>query len=247
MSDQKLLGISIKNQAKSYILEQIQKYIHKPYAFFHIVSLNPENIMLASEDVEYQFILSKGDIQLIDGIGVALGCAFLKIDVGERISGVDFMEIMLSSLKLEGLRVLLLGGRPNLANDAADCYQQKYPKTTVKGIEGFRNIQKPKKTECKDIIRIITDYKPQVIFAAYGSPEQEKFFSRHRRQLQGIICMGVGGGLDFAAGKISRAPVLMRKLGFEWLYRLIIQPWRWRRQVELIRFVFAVCKQKIFS
>ncbi|PIZ63231.1 hypothetical protein COY16_02545 [Candidatus Roizmanbacteria bacterium CG_4_10_14_0_2_um_filter_39_13] len=245
MDNQKLLGTTIKNQSKEHILEKIQKYLHKPYAFFHIVSLNPENIMLAKTDQEFQNILSQGDIQLIDGVGVALGCAFLNIDRGERMTGADFMEIMLKNIKKEGLRVVLLGGQANLAKELADCYHRKYPEISFLGEEGFEDVRNPSKEEIDHIFEVIADYKPQIVFAAFGSPDQEKFFARHKREFAGIICMGVGGGFDFAAGKISRAPVLIRRMGLEWLYRLILQPWRWRRQIRLIQFMREVLKQKL--
>jgi len=247
MNDQKLLGTTIKNQSKVYILEKIQKSIHKPYAFMHIVSLNPENILMSKGDIEFQNILSQGDIQLIDGVGVALGCAFLNIAVGERMTGADFIEIMLQTIKKEGLRILLMGGHANLAKELADCYTQKYPHISFLGEEGFSDIRNPTKAETDHIFDLIADYKPQIILAAFGSPDQERFFSRHKREFNGIICMGVGGGFDFATGKISRAPVLIRQFGFEWLYRLFIQPWRWRRQMRLIQYVLAVLHQKFSS
>lgn len=247
MNNQKLLGITIKNQSITYILEKIQKYIRTPYSFFHIVSLNPENIMIATRDKEFQNILSEGNIQLVDGTGVALGCAFLNIDGGERITGADFMEILLKNVKREGLRILLMGGQANLAKDVADCYAQKYPKIRTRGLEAFDDITNPQKQEIDQLFSVIAEYKPQIVFAAFGSPEQEKFFSRHKREFDGIVCIGVGGGFDFAAGKISRAPVWMRQIGLEWLYRLVREPWRWRRQMRLVPFVLAVLRQKFSS
>jgi len=247
MDNQKLLGTTIKNQSKKHILEKIRKYLHNPYAFFHVVSLNPENIMLASTDQEFQNILSQGDIQLIDGVGVALGCAFLNIDRGERMTGTDFMEIMLKNIKKEGLRIVLLGGRANLAKELADCYTQKYPYFSFLGEEGFKDIKHPSRAETNHILGIIADYKPQIVLAAYGSPDQEKFFAHHKREFDGILCMGVGGGFDFATEKLSRAPVLIRRMGLEWLYRLFIQPWRWRRQMRLFQFMGEVLSQKFLS
>ena len=245
MNKTNLLGTAIKNQSKEHILEKIKKYMRKPYAFFHIVSLNPENILLATKDQEFQNILSQGYIQLIDGMGVALGCAFLNIDAGERLTGADFMELMLKNVKKEGLRIVLLGGRPNLAKELADCYGRKYPQISFHGEEGFQDVHNPKKSEIDHIFKVIADYKPQIVFAAFGSPEQEKFFARHKREFKGIICMGVGGGFDFATGKIPRAPVLMRNIGLEWVYRLIVQPWRWRRQMRLIEYIIAVFRAKM--
>jgi len=59
------------------------------------------------------------------------------------------------------------------------------------------------------------------------------------------VCMGVGQGFDVFGGVVRRAPVFIQKIGFEWLYRLIIQPWRWKRQLRLIEFCRLVILQKI--
>lgn len=246
MSNQKLVGITIRNQSKTYILEKIIKYIHTPYAMLHVVSLNSENLVISNEDEEFQNILSQGDIQLIDGIGIALGCDILNIGHGERFTGVDLMRNLISDRSLGGLRVLLMGGSDNLAETLADCYSKKQPEKRFKGIAGYKDINMPKSEETRKILEVLADYKPQIIFSAFGSPQQEKWFSRHKGILPGIICVGVGGAFDFESKKIRRAPVVVRKIGFEWLFRLLIQPWRWRRQLRLLEYIFLVLKQKFF-
>lgn len=239
------LKIDIKPNSKEDVLERINKYIRSPYAFFHIVSLNPENVMIAQKDSRFRNILSQGDIQIIDGVGIALGGSLLGIKVGERVTGVDLMDLMIQNAQEAGLRILLLGGKPNIAESLAECYQKKYPQNSFKGISGIEDIKSPKKTEESNIFSIVSAYKPQIIFAAFGSPWQEKWFWDHKEQLEGIICMGVGGGFDFAAGHVSRAPAWMRSIGIEWLYRLMIQPWRFRRQARLLSYIFLLIKVKM--
>lgn len=242
---EKFLKIDIKPLSRKSILERINKYIHTPYAFFHIVSLNPENIMIAQHDQEFRKILSQSDIQIVDGVGIALGGSFLNIEVGERVTGVDLMDLLLENTEQAGLRVLLLGGKSNVAEELAECYRKKYPNILFKGIEGISNMQRPKTYEEKVIFSIVADYKPQIIFAAFGSPWQEKWFWRHKEQLEGIVCMGVGGGFDFATGIVSRAPAWIRSIGMEWLYRLIRQPWRVKRQIKLVAYVLLLLKTKM--
>ncbi|QQS44677.1 WecB/TagA/CpsF family glycosyltransferase [Candidatus Roizmanbacteria bacterium] len=214
------------------------------YVFCHIVSLNPENVMIAQHDEEFRNILSQGDIQIVDGVGIALGGSILGIEVGERVTGVDLMEIMLKNTKEGGLHVLLLGGKSNVADDLAKCYQKKYSNIFFKGIEGISNIQAPKTDEERRIFSIVADYRPQIIFAAFGSPWQEKWFWAHKDKFKGIVCMGVGGGFDFALGKISRAPAWVRTIGMEWLFRLLKQPWRAKRQMRLFRYILLLIKAR---
>jgi len=84
-----------------------------------------------------------------------------------------------------------------------------------------------------------------LIFVAFGSPAQELWLYKHRGKFKGIVCMGVGQGFDVLSGQVKRAPLLLRKIGLEWLYRLITQPWRWRRQLRLVKFLWLVFKEKL--
>ncbi|MBP9691287.1 WecB/TagA/CpsF family glycosyltransferase [Candidatus Woesebacteria bacterium] len=212
-----------------------------------MVSLNPENMVIAQDDKEYRKILSEGDIQLCDGVGVALGGSILSIDVGRRITGADLLERVVQMGDELGLRIMLLGAGTNVADELAVCYQKKYPQLSIKGLQGIKDISTPTKAEEDAIFAIVSYHKPQIICAAFGSPWQEKWFWAHRDQLQGVVCIGVGGGFDFALGRVSRAPTVIRSLGFEWLYRLIREPWRYKRQLRLIRFMYLVMKQKILG
>ncbi|MCR4286006.1 MAG: WecB/TagA/CpsF family glycosyltransferase, partial [Candidatus Kaiserbacteria bacterium] len=213
--------------------------------FCHIVSLNPENMVIAQDDDEYRNILSEGDIQLCDGVGIALGGSILSIQVGERVTGADLLEKVLKLGNEMGLRVLLIGAGTDVADNLAICYHKKFPNLSIKGFQGIRDIHHPHKEEEAAIFSIVSYYKPQIIFSAFGSPWQEKWFWQHRAHLKGIVCMGVGGGFDFALGKVARAPRFVRRAGMEWLYRLLSQPWRLKRQLRLIRFLYLVMKQKI--
>jgi len=201
---------------------------------------------MAQDDEEYRNILSQGDIQIVDGVGIAIGGSILGIDVGKRVTGVDLMENILQDLNHSGLRVMLLGGGENIAEKIVLCYKKKYPHISFYGMRGISSIQDPHMTEEAAIFSIVADYKPQILFVAFGSPWQEKWIWNHRGELAGVICMGVGGGFDFVSGKVARAPHFLRSIGLEWFYRLMRQPWRVRRQIRLIRFMLLIFKQKFF-
>jgi len=242
-----LLNVKIKNQSFETILDKIKKHIHVAYSFFHIVSLNPENIMTSMSDEDFRVILSEADIQLIDGIAVALGCDFLKIPHGRRLTGADFMNDLVKMGYENGLRIMLLGGYGNLAKKVRDCYTKKYPNIDIFALTGFSDIKASKEDDYEALFTKVAAYKPQIIISAFGSPHQEKLFYDNRALLKGVICMGVGGGFEFVAEIIPRAPVWMRQVGLEWLFRLIIQPWRWRRQIKIIEYFFRVILWKLRS
>jgi N-acetylglucosaminyldiphosphoundecaprenol N-acetyl-beta-D-mannosaminyltransferase len=86
--------------------------------------------------------------------------------------------------------------------------------------------------------------KTDILFVAFGSPKQEIWIAENLNQLPAKVVIGVGGAFDFISGKVRRAPVFIRQLGLEWLFRLIIQPWRIKRQLKLLTFIDLVLKEK---
>lgn len=244
MKDKKILGIQIQPESKQSILEKIIKYIVHPVDFMHIVSLNPENLVISMENNEFKKTLQSAQIKLIDGVGVVLAGRWLGVDIGERVTGVELMGELFKLADRMSLTVLLIGGQPNLANEIAQCQQKNYLKVKIKGIQGIKDIKNPSKTEEKAIFSIVTDLRPNIMLVAFGSPDQELWLARHSDQLKGIVCMGVGGGFDFFSGRVFRAPKFFQEIGLEWLFRLLVQPWRWRRQMRLLKFLWLVFRKK---
>ncbi|MFN4212841.1 MAG: WecB/TagA/CpsF family glycosyltransferase [Microgenomates group bacterium] len=240
MKSNKILDITIPSDNRKNILYKIKKYIHRPTGFFHIVSLNPENLVVACENKEFKKVIETAQIKLIDGVGVVLAARLLGVKVGERVAGVELMEELIRFASKMRLRVLLIGARGNLAERLANCYQRKYPEAKFFGLEGIEDIKNPQKTEEEKIFSIVADFKPHLVFVAFGSPDQELWLAHHHKQFSGAVCMGVGGAFDFLAGKVPRAPSILRRLGLEWLFRLLIQPWRWRRQLRLVKFCWLI-------
>lgn len=246
MKSSKILGITIPRETKSSILEKILKYIGHPSGFFHIVSLNPENLVIAFENEEFKKIVNTAQIKIIDGVGIVIAGKILSVETGERVAGVALMEKLIKVAE-KRLRVLLIGGKANLALRLAACYQEKFPEAKFFGTIGIKNIRNPQKTEEAEIFSIVDRFKPHLVFVAFGSPDQELWLARHKDKFKGIVCMGVGQGFDVHGGIVKRAPVWIQKIGLEWFFRLINQPWRWRRQIKLIKFLWLVLKQKIIT
>ena len=244
MSKNKILGITIPKEPKKQVLEKIIKYIHSPKGFFHIVSLNPEIFILAEKNYEFKKVVETAQIKTIDGVGIVIASRLLGVEAGDRLTGVDLMDELIKQADELRLRVLLIGGKQNLALDLVDCYKDKYPEASFFGTIGIKDIKNPKKEEENEIFSIVRRHKPHLIFAAFGSPDQELWLARHSKELSGIVCMGVGGSFDFLSGKINRAPLFLQKIGMEWLFRLVKQPWRWRRQLRLLYFAYLVIREK---
>jgi len=240
-----ILGITIDINDKNTILEQIIKFWKKPSGFFHIVSVNPENIIIASENSVFKKIINTAQIRLTDGAGIVAAAKLLKMEAGERVTGVGLMRRLLGEAAIRRLKVLLIGGKGNLAESIADCYQRKYPEAEFVGDAGYFDINNMQKSETEKIFHIVAELKPNLILAAFGSPFQEVWLWENQKRLGDCVAMGVGQGFDVAGGRVKRAPVLVRKFGLEWFYRLLTQPWRWRRQLRLVKFTFLVLSQRL--
>ena len=94
-------------------------------------------------------------------------------------------------------------------------------------------------------MRLIQRAEPDILFVAYGAPQQDKWIARNLERLGVPVAMGVGGAFDFISGRAKRAPRWLQRLGLEWLHRLACEPWRWRRMMALPRFVWLVVRERL--
>jgi N-acetylglucosaminyldiphosphoundecaprenol N-acetyl-beta-D-mannosaminyltransferase len=91
----------------------------------------------------------------------------------------------------------------------------------------------------------VNDGKVDILFVAFGAPKQEVWIDKNLEKIPVKVAVGVGGAFDYISGKIPRAPGFMRNIGLEWLFRLVVQPWRIKRQLALFEFVWLVVKEKL--
>ncbi|MGI5911363.1 MAG: WecB/TagA/CpsF family glycosyltransferase [Syntrophomonadaceae bacterium] len=206
----------------------------------HVVTLNAEIVYQATINKELQEIINKASLVTADGIGIVWAARTLGFLQKERVSGIDLMLKTCSRAAMRGWKVYLLGAAPGVAEKAAEELKQKYPGLNICGYQhGYFDRQAE-----KQIIAGIIAKKPQVLFAAMGAPKQEFWLSRNLERLQVPVSIGVGGSFDVIAGIKRRAPQMFIKLNLEWLYRLLSEPARFRRQLVLPAFVIAVLRQK---
>jgi N-acetylglucosaminyldiphosphoundecaprenol N-acetyl-beta-D-mannosaminyltransferase len=242
-----LFDIPLPTDDKKTILEKIKKNIDHPALFFHIVSLNPEIIELTKQQKKFKEIVKSAQMHIVDGTGIVLAANLLHIPVAPRLSGVDLLRELLDLAGHMRLRVVLIGGKSKVANVVAECYQQKYPEAQFIGLEGIHSIQNPQKKENEAIFSIVAATRPHFVFVSFGSPWQELWIEQHQTELKYAVCMGVGGSFDFISGNVARAPAVFRAIGLEWLFRLLRQPWRWKRQLRLLQFIRDILYLKIFK
>ncbi len=246
MQSLSLFGIPIPSLSSEKILYKIIKDVSL-LQFYHVVSLNPEILVETLKNKNFKKVVTAAHLRIVDGIGVVLAIQALYGIKVERTSGVDLFQKLMEIAGKNSLRVVLIGGKPKLADNIAVCYQQKFKNSVFLGLQGVSNIKNPSITEMKKIESIVADIRPHFVFVAFGSPFQEQWIWNNRKLFSQSICMGVGQGFDVLGNRIRRAPVMVRRLGLEWLYRLVTQPWRWKRQLNLLVFVYYVIKEFIYG
>jgi N-acetylglucosaminyldiphosphoundecaprenol N-acetyl-beta-D-mannosaminyltransferase len=208
-----------------------------------VFAVNPEKVMQARMDSALAASLESGGLLIPDGIGVVLALRWLH---GARVARVPGSELMPELCRLAAEKeysVFLLGGRADVNRRAAQSLRHLYPTLRIAGTHhGFF-----KEEESADVVDMINEADPDILFVALGSPKQELWIAQHLDLLKARVCQGIGGTLDVLAGDVRRAPAFMRLANLEWLYRILSQPSRAPRYRALPRFAFAVACQLVAS
>jgi N-acetylglucosaminyldiphosphoundecaprenol N-acetyl-beta-D-mannosaminyltransferase len=205
-----------------------------------ICTVNPEFIMEARRNPAFAAVLASADLNVPDGVGVLWAARLQGVGLRERVTGSDGIYRICERAAKRGWRVFLLGAAPGVAEQAADRLQTRYPGLDVAGTFSGS----PDRRDWPEIRDRLFLARPDILFVAYGHPRQDLWIHRHRDELPAVVAMGVGGAFDFVAGTARRAPVWLRRLGLEWLHRLLTQPWRWRRMRVLPLFAALVLGEK---
>lgn len=226
-----LLGVGITNVSMDEVLEYIYTGLEKNREKYYIVTPNPELLVLAHKNKDYKDILNNAKLALADGVGVVLAARLMGKPIKQRITGVDFMESLCRDISKRPITTAFLGGGPCVAENTSECLRKKYPSLKITWFsQEFNN----------SLLNKTTD----ILFVAFGSPKQEEWIARNLDKIPAKVVVGVGGAFDFISGNVRRAPKFIRYLGLEWLFRLIMQPWRIKRQLSLITFVYLILKEK---
>ena len=217
-------------------LQLVQQYMVSQ-RLHQIATTNPEFVMTAQHDEEFRQVLQQCDLCIADGVGLLLASRWMGSPLPERVPGSELVYNLAELAGQEGWRLFLLGAGPGVAEKAAAVFKAKFPELQIAGYYAGS----PSLAENDAIARRINDSGADILFVAYGAPNQDKWIARNRESLPTIkLALGVGGSLDFVTGKAQRAPRWMQDLGLEWLHRLILEPWRWRRMLALPLFALKV-------
>jgi N-acetylglucosaminyldiphosphoundecaprenol N-acetyl-beta-D-mannosaminyltransferase len=235
-----VLGVHVDDVTYDELMLQVDAYVssRRPH---QIVTLNAEMLVAAHEDPALGQILNAANLNVADSVGVMLAARLLGLRLRERVTGSDGIYRLATHCAQRGYRPFFLGAAPGVADVVAERLVAANPGLEVAG--AYAGSPSPKDED--DIIDRVRATAPDLLFVAYGVPVEEKWIARNQERLGVPVMVGVGGSFDFVAGLTKRAPLWMRRMGLEWLHRLIHEPWRWRRQLALPRFVLLVLRQKM--
>ena len=242
----KIFGVEIFN-IDNYECENILRDFLKGEGLKKIYTPNTEIVMAAKRDENLRTLVNSGDLILADGIGLIYASKMRKKPLKERVTGFDTSIKLLELADEMALNLYLLGGKEGVAEDAARSVNEKYKNLKVAGYHnGYFNSRIDGETsqEEKKIIEEINSKDIDIVFVGFGFPRQEKWIDEFKDDLKAKVIIGNGGVLDILSGRANRAPEIFIRLGLEWLYRLIKNPSRIKRQIDLPKFLLAVMRDK---
>lgn len=252
-----------KEEAARTVVEMVQRgekgYVVKPYSEF---------MPVAVDDARIRDVLNNATLCLPDGIGILWAAHYLSLRGGrlraliqaplsllmmgldpksireplpENMSGPDLTMEMLRQLNAIGASVYLLGGRTQELEGARRRIESQFPDLRIVGArDGYFA---PDQGDA--VVEAINAASPQVLFVGMGFPRQELWIAENLPRLNLNVAVAEGGSFTFISGRVQRAPHWFRRLGLEWLFRLIRQPWRLKRQARLPRFVRLVVRERL--
>lgn len=224
-----ILGVKIDDLSFNEIISLVSSWMCDTKKRM-IVTPNPEFVMVAQKDSDFKEVLNRADLNIPDGHGLRLA------GIDNTVTGVDLMTALCQKAALEHWRVGFFGGRDGSGKLAAESLQKKFPGLRVSFIEEGGEVL----ISGASTFEVSLLPESDIVFVALGQVKQERWIIEHMNKIHAKIFMGVGGAFDYLSGHVPRAPKLIRSLGLEWLFRLIIQPWRLKRQLVLIEFVWKV-------
>lgn len=259
-----MLGIAVTDARKEDILKYIVNSLKNSSQNYYITTPNPEMIVYAASHPSFKAILNGARVALCDGAGLLWGARIVAKPLKERFSGVELVEKLCENANIQPITVGFFGGRPGVAELASECLRQKYSNLKVvyasdvwdeKHFEAniINSLKDSRDFKAKEEERSVKTTRLDknstntidILFVALGFPKQEEWMAAHINKVPVRVMVGVGGAFDYLSGRVPRAPKWVQNIGMEWAFRLAVQPWRIKRQLALVKFVWMVMREKM--
>ena len=206
-----------------------------------IVTLNPEMVIEANKNFEFQSAINNANLIVADGTGILWALKLKGISNTERIPGIELAETILELANTKKNKVAVFGSKKETLEKCIQKLVEKFPNINfVKTIDGYMG-----KENDSNVAEQIANKQPDIVFVALGSPRQEIWINKNEHLFPKSILIGIGGSLDVWSGKKMRAPKWLRERNLEWLFRLLTEPKRTTRILRTLPlFVWMALKNK---
>jgi N-acetylglucosaminyldiphosphoundecaprenol N-acetyl-beta-D-mannosaminyltransferase len=231
----RILGVRVEALTYDDLLAAIGNFVLEGTPH-QIATVNPEFVMEAQHNAAFREVLERSDLCMADGVGLLWAARRQGSPLPERVTGSDSVPLIAERAAQMGWSLYLLGAAPGIAERTAQILTVRYPGLRIAGAYAGS----PDDAAAHETVTLIRTARPDILFVAFGAPRQDLWIARYLDELRVPVMMGVGGAFDHIAGVRRRAPRWVQRLNLEWLFRLVTQPWRWRRQLALPRFIWAV-------
>lgn len=234
-----ILGLKVDKITMQEALKRFEEMLQNEGLKF-IVTPNSEILEAATKNDELKEIINEADMVIPDGIGLVYASKIKGQPLRERVTGIDFSFNALHVIKDLGKKAYFLGGKPGIAEAAAENMQKQIEGLCICGThDGYFKAE-----EENALVEEINNLNPDFLLVALGAPKQEKFIFKYKDKLNCKVAIGIGGSLDVWSGASKRAPEFYQKHGLEWLYRLKSEPERIGRVARIPVFLAKVLFDK---
>ncbi|PMG42856.1 WecB/TagA/CpsF family glycosyltransferase [Shewanella sp. 10N.286.52.B9] len=239
-----LLGVNIDNNKMADSVEKLVKAAQHSVGdeTQHFAFVNADCLNIASTDSSYKNILNQCQQVFADGSGIRIACQLHGIGLKDNVNGTDMLPLLCQHASEQGIKLFFLGATAGTTEEAATNLKQQYPDLQIVGCHhGYLN-----ESNQQEVIEQINQSGAQLLLVGMGASKQEHWIEQHKYQLKVGAAVGVGGLFDYFANNVSRAPIAVRQVGMEWIWRLAQEPQRmWKRYVVgNPLFLARVLKQK---
>jgi N-acetylglucosaminyldiphosphoundecaprenol N-acetyl-beta-D-mannosaminyltransferase len=228
----------------SETVERVARLIHDGERGY-LCTVNVAILMMMRQDQRLQRFVDEAALVVADGQPLIWSSRLLARPLPERVAGVELVELLCERAARDGLGIYLLGGRQEVADQVAARFRQRFPSLVLSGVkDGYFDA-----SEAPARARAVAESGAHILVVAMGVPRQEYFIQEHWAELKVPFAIGVGGSFDVLAGLRSRAPVVVQRLGLEWMFRLVQEPRRlWKRYlVTNAQFIYLMSRELLSS
>ncbi|QDU81315.1 Putative N-acetylmannosaminyltransferase [Polystyrenella longa] len=217
-----ILGVDIDDVTVARGIQIVEEMIRQPGDTpSSIYFVNAHTLNFAHSDPEFGALLNRGDRVFGDGTGVRWGARLQGIQIRDNLVGTDFIPSLFTLTPSKKYSYFLMGSDPETVQKAAEYAERMFPGWKQAGYHhGFLKEEETRQAA----IDQINACEPDIVLVGMGNPLQEKWIEQYKDQLHTKVCLGIGGLYDYWADNVSRAPLWVRRAGYEWVWRILQQP-----------------------